>query len=33
VGLYSPQNWRRLTTVQAGETRDYAVAGTIEVVP
>ena len=33
VGLYSPQNWQRLTTVQEGEERDYAVAGTIEVAP
>jgi len=33
VGLYSPQNWQRLTTVQDGEERDYAVAGTIEVAP
>lgn len=33
VGLYSPQNWQRLTTVQDGEERDYAVAGTIEVLP
>ncbi len=33
VGLYSPQNWQRLTTVQDGKPRDYAVAGTIEVAP
>lgn len=33
VGLYSPQSWQRLTTVQDGEPRDYAVAGTIEVAP
>jgi len=33
VGLYSPQNWQRLTPVQAGEPRDHAVAGAIEIVP
>jgi len=33
VGLYSPQNWQRLSTMQAGAPRDYAVAGEIEVTP
>lgn len=33
VGLYSPQNWQRLTTTQAGEQRDYAIAGAVEVTP
>ena len=33
VGLYSPQNWQRLTVTQAGEMRDHAVAGKITVQP
>ena len=33
VGLYSPQNWQRLTTTQEGVTREYAVAGQMEVAP
>lgn len=31
IGLYSPQNWQRLTTMHDGEQRDYAVAGPVEV--
>ena len=33
VGVYSPQNWQRLTTTQAGAPRDYASTGTVEVTP
>jgi hypothetical protein len=33
VGAYSPQNWQRLWTTQAGASRDYASAGTVEVTP
>lgn len=33
VGAYSPQNWRRLLTVQAGVQRDSASAGFVEVTP
>jgi hypothetical protein len=33
VGAYSPQNWQRLTTTQAGAPRDYANAGAVEVTP
>ncbi len=33
VGLYSPQNWQRLTTTQDGNLRDYAVVGEVEVKP
>lgn len=33
VGLYSPQNWQRLTTTQDENLRDYAVAGKVEVKP
>ncbi len=33
VGAYSPQDWRRLTTMQDGVTRDYAIAGVVEVTP
>jgi 4-amino-4-deoxy-L-arabinose transferase-like glycosyltransferase len=33
VGVYSPQNWQRLTTTQEGMARDYADAGAVEVTP
>lgn len=33
AGLYSPQTWQRLTTVQDGVPREYAVAGAVEVTP
>ena len=31
VGAYSPQNWQRLLTTQAGVQRDYAAVGVVEV--
>jgi 4-amino-4-deoxy-L-arabinose transferase-like glycosyltransferase len=33
VGLYSPQDGQRLTTLHSGAARDYAQAGVIEVAP